>query len=307
LADEVVGNVGGVVTHGDETIGQDVARERIFDMAAASVDGALPQFEEPSKIQLDALTGPVTASPALSHSYTSLSTYDECPRQHYLEYVVNGFPDYRETGDDFGGGATQRDVGLLFHDTAEQAAHENVRTVERWYDICERLAKQRHATDALPAAKECIDRYFELEVSEYEVVDAERDFELDLDGMDLVGSIDVVYRTPEGELLVVDYKATERKRDLETDHQLPIYLLACRELYESPPTRAAYAYVGSLGPTVEERSFDEAGLRSVREDVVDTMQRIRDHSYEEYSSGDHCRWCGHNTLPCAPDPLDPLQ
>jgi DNA helicase-2/ATP-dependent DNA helicase PcrA len=304
LADEVVGDVGGVVTHGDETIEQDVARERILDMAAASVDGTLPQFDEPSTIQVDALTGPVTASPALSHSYTSLSAYEECPRQHYLEYVVNAFPDYRDDGDEYRSGPNQREIGLLFHDTAEQAAQDGGTERKEWYDICERLAKQRHATEALPRAKECIDRYFELEVSEYEVVDAEREFELNLEGMDLVGSIDAVYRTPEDELLVVDYKATERTRDLEADHQLPIYLLACRELYDETIGRAAYAYVGSIGPTIEERRFEQVELQSIREEVLATMRRISDSAYESFSAGDHCRWCQHSQLPCAPESLD---
>jgi len=60
-------------------------------------------------------------------------------------------------------GVSQRDIGLLFHDTAEQAAKQNVRHREGWYDVCERLANQRRDEDVLPAAKQCIDRYFELD------------------------------------------------------------------------------------------------------------------------------------------------
>jgi len=130
------------------------------------------------------------------------------------DYVVNGFSDYRENG--YGGdGISQRIVGLLFHDTAEIAAKEQAAERAEWYAICERLAGQRRATDELPVAKECIDRYFDLDLSGWEIVDAEREFQLEVDDHELVGFIDAVYRTPDGELVVIDYKATERHRDID--------------------------------------------------------------------------------------------
>jgi len=167
----------------------------------------------------------------------------------------------------------------------------------------ERLVSQRRAEDALPAARQCIDRFFELDLIDYEVVDAEREFELDLDGHELVGFIDAVYRTPEDDLLVIDYKATERYRDLHDDKQLPIYLLACRDLYDDPVNRAGYAYVGNIGPTVETRTFDEAELTEVEDDVTRLMKQIAELSFDQFTAGDHCRWCQHNQLPCAPELL----
>jgi RecB family exonuclease len=133
------------------------------------------------------------------------------------------------------------------------------------------------------------------------VLDAEREFKLDIDGHELVGYIDAVYRTPGDELVVIDYKATERHRDLEDDKQLPIYLLACRDLYDEPIARAGYAYVGEIGPKVESRTFDEAELEAVKQDVTESMDRIAEFSFSRYTAGEHCQWCQHNQLPCAPD------
>jgi len=155
------------------------------------------------------------------------------------------FSDYRENG--YGGdGISQRIVGLLFHDTAEIAAKEQAAERAEWYAICERLAGQRRATDELPVAKECIDRYFDLDLSGWEIVDAEREFQLEVDDHELVGFIDAVYRTPDGELVVIDYKATERHRDIDENKQLPLYLLACRDLYEEPITRAGYTPMSAI-------------------------------------------------------------
>jgi DNA helicase-2/ATP-dependent DNA helicase PcrA len=190
---------------------------------------------------------------------------------------------------------------LLFHDTAEQAANQDVKRREEWYEICERLASQHRAEDALTAAKQCIDRYFELDLPNYEIIDAEREFELDISGHELVGYIDAVYRTPDDELLVIDYKATERHRDLEADKQLPIYLLACRDLYDEPVARAGYAYVGELGPKIESRPFSDGDLETVRDSVTESMNRIAEFSFNRYTADEHCQWCQHNQLPCAPD------
>ncbi|PAU82919.1 exonuclease V subunit beta [Halorubrum salipaludis] len=305
LADETTGRVGGGVTHDGEELTVETARDRVLDLATAALDGDLAPNPVRETLRVGALNGPTTPSPSLSHSYTSLAAYEECPRTHYLEYVVKAFADYRGPAapSDAGSGASQREIGVLFHDTAEQAANRDASGKDEWYEVCERLAGHRRAEDALPAAKRCIDRYFELDLSGYEVVDAEREFELDLDGHELVGFIDAVYRTPDDDLLVIDYKATERRRDLRDDKQLPIYLLACRELYDEPVTRAGYAYVGDIGPTVETRPFGDGELDAVRTDVTESMNRIAEFSFDRYEAGDHCRWCQHNQLPCAPDSL----
>jgi len=303
LASETVGHVGGTVNHDGEELAVEAARNRVIDLARASLNGELSPMAERETLQVTSLTGPSTPSPSLSHSYTSLAAYEECPRSHYLDYVVNAFPDYQETAatNGSGDGVSQREIGLLFHDAAEQAANQGVSDREGWYGICERLASQRRAEDALLAAKQCIDRYFELDLPSYEIIDAEREFELDIDGHELVGYIDAVYRTPDDELLVIDYKATERHRDLQDDKQLPIYLLACRDLYDEPVMRAGYAYVGEIGPKVETRTFSDGDLEAVRDDVTASMNRIAKFSFARYTAGEHCQWCQHNQLTCAPD------
>ena len=307
LASEVVGDVGGSVVHDGRALSTSEGRRRLLSLADAAVDGGLDADGGASPLAIDALAGPRTPAPAIRHSYTSLDAYEACPRQHYLDYVVNAFDDVRLEDDEetvereveaSDRDVSQRTIGVLFHDTAELAAERGATTPEEWYAICERLARQRRAADALAAAEACIDRFFELELCEWEVIDAERQFELDLDGHELVGFIDAVCRTPGDELVVVDYKATERHRDIEDDDQLPIYLLACRDLYDEPVRRAGYAYVGSIGPKLEVREFEAGELEAVRSSVATTMDWIGESMFGEYESGDHCRWCQHNALPC---------
>lgn len=153
--------------------------------------------------------------------------------------------------------------------------------------------------DALAEAKACIDRYFELELSEWAVVDAEREFAMEIDGEEIVGYIDAVYRTPTDELVIIDYKATQRERDIEGNRQLPLYLLACRDLYDEPIHRAGYAYVGPLGPNVETKTFSESDLQAVQQEIEGMLSTISDQRYDEFVADTHCQWCTHNELPCA--------
>jgi DNA helicase-2/ATP-dependent DNA helicase PcrA len=272
----------------------------VLSLGNGVLDGNI-EVTPPSRLDVAALTGPQDVAPAVRHSYTSLKTFDECPRKHYLYYVVNAFPDYTPD-DDWSGaeeGPSQQTVGVLFHDTAEAAADEEKTTPDEWYEICERLANQRRARDALETAKTCIDRYFALDISDWEVIDAEREFEITVDGETIVGYIDAVYRTPEDKLVVVDYKATQRERDIDENRQLPLYLLACRDLYDDPVRRAGYAYVGPLGPKLDTREFSQEDLEAVQQEIEVLLSNIADLSYTRYTADTHYQWCTHNQLPCA--------
>jgi len=301
LADTVVGDLGGTVTHDGDHIDPETAREEVLtqgtDLAAGTV-----KPRPPSRLTIESLTGPPEVAPEIQHSYTSLKSFEDCPRQHYLDYVVNAFRDYTPRDEQWtenDTGPSQQTVGILFHDTAELAADEGATTRTEWYEICERLANQKRANDALTEAKACIDRYFELELSEWDVVDAEREFALGLNGEEIVGYIDAVYRTPDNDLVVIDYKATQRERDIEGNKQLPLYLLACRDLYDEPIHRAGYAYVGPLDPRVETKTFSESDLVGIQQEVEELLSTINDLTYDEFVAETHCQWCTHNELPCS--------
>lgn len=118
------------------------------------------------------------------------------------------------------------------------------------------------------------------------------------EGRRIGGQIDAVSETPDGDHVILDDTATDRTRDIDTDLQLPLYVLACRELLDDTVTRAGYAYVGSAGQALDMRTFDDSTL-------ADAMTRIREHldaaassSYATYEQGDHCSWCPHANLPC---------
>nr|WP_282594759.1 PD-(D/E)XK nuclease family protein [Halomarina salina] len=252
---------------------------------------------------LDPPTGPQLRR---QHSYTSLDTLSTCSRQHYLNYVLRAFDDPPSVGAPAmdggtlsGSEASIREIGVLFHETAERAANRGVTTPDGWYEIADQLAAARGLEPALDEAQACIDRYFECEASDWEVLAAEREFTLEIEGFTVTGVIDAVCRRPDGEFVILDYKATTKKRSLDEDIQLPLYVLACEELFEQPIRTAGYAYVGDVGPAVETRTFSEEELQTARERIIDRLRAAEQSRYNQYTAGEHCQWCPHRSLGCS--------
>jgi len=166
-------------------------------------------------------------------------------------------------------------MGILFHDTAEIAAKRNLMSSEEWNNVCEELGHQEsYSADIVDQAKDCVDRYFRTGgefVGRSSMQNGRSRSTLMV--IRLRGKIDVVCRNSAGNLVVLDYKATTVKRSLDDNLQLPIYLLACQQLFDERIDEAGYVYVGSVGPDMSTRSFSRDELDQCREDLPHTVTR----------------------------------
>ena len=147
--------------------------------------------------------------------------------------------------------------------------------------------------------KTCIDRFFETPAANWDVIAAEREFSMEVAGNDVTGLIDAIYERPDGSLVVIDHKATTEKRDLEENNQLPLYLLACEEIFDRPVDEAGYAYVGEVGPAVETRTFTPKEQASLKHELTDLLEMAEGSNFGNFTDGEHCRYCSHRSLPCA--------
>jgi DNA helicase-2/ATP-dependent DNA helicase PcrA len=190
-------------------------------------------------------------------------------------------------------------------ETAERAANRGLTTPGEWRTLARQIATARGEETAIPAVEQCIDRYFRTDLPSWTLLSAERRFELAVAGETVTGLIDAIYRTPDGDLVVIDYKATETRRSLDSGLQLPIYLMACRELLDEQPTEAGYAYVGPIGPGVETRTYSEGDLDAFRSELEAHVEAAANSSYADYTAGDHCEWCPHRSLSCSPFTVEP--
>lgn len=294
------GDVDPVISVDGERVSQSAARDRVLELARSILNGNLESVSpETTGFAVDALTTDGGLDLSHRHSYTSLETYTQCSRRHYLDHLVRAFEDPRRGRSD-SDATSIRDVGILFHDTAEVAAKRGVTSLEDWNVVCDELGQRDdYSAEVVAKAKDCIDRYFSTAVSSWEILSAERSFTLEIDGYTITGKIDAVCRTPEGNLVVLDYKATNTTRSLDDNLQLPIYLLACQQLFEERIDEAGYVYVGSVGPDLCTRSFSTDELAQCRDDLLMQLEAAEGSTFDEYTSGGHCQWCPHRSLTCA--------
>jgi DNA helicase-2/ATP-dependent DNA helicase PcrA len=165
----------------------------------------------------------------------------------------------------------------------------------------ERIATARGELDAIESVSACVDRFFQTEVAEWDWLEAERRFELTIDGQAVVGQIDLLARRPDGQPVVLDYKATQTTRSLDDDLQLPLYLLACDQLFDDPVRTAGYVYVGDHGPSVDLKTYTDDELETARARLADRLHAAANSDFETYTAGDHCQYCPHRSLPCSND------
>ncbi|WP_257301034.1 ATP-dependent DNA helicase [Haloarchaeobius sp. FL176] len=301
-----------VATYDGDELGYEDAITTVLERADSLIDGSLPDVEPASVgIAVDAFSPIPAPSIRRRHSYTSLGTVDDCTRKHYLDHVVYAYelpsqftPTTSETsakskqaGYD-SSGASNREIGVLFHETAEEAINQNRTGRDEWQEVCEQVAVERGLKHALAGATACIDRFFETPVPEWDLLSAEHSFGIDIEGSYVIGEIDLLARRPDGELVVLDYKATGSKKGTE-NRQLPLYILACEELFDEPVTTAGYVYVSDLGPEVDLRTYDDTRIEEAQERIKEGLSKAAASSYSEYTAGDHCQWCPHNDLPCS--------
>ena len=264
------------------------------------------------RFPVEALTDATALPVAMRHSYTAMETYDTCPRKHYLDHVVRAFDDPTPTGAATGSPSTpesgSRLVGTVFHDVAEEAFYRGYRTRTEWREAAIRQLTARGLLEYREAVLACVDRFFaatapafDAPVPEWEPVAAELPFALedvaDVTG-DVVGYVDSIRRTPDGDLAVLDYKATAERIPPADATQLALYTHACAGRFEEPVSAVGYVYVSeAVGPRVDLVAPDD--LPSW-DDVRGTLAAVDDPTYAETSPGEHCRRCPHRSLGCGP-------
>lgn len=264
-----------------------VAAELADDTVGTGDFADIPLGEEP----------PVSL--ARQHSHTALETLQECERRHVLDFVVEAFPDPQTTTPG-SSGAKQRAIGTLFHEVAELAYWRGLTTPSEWKDACEWLADTDETVGVIEETKDCIDTFFNTDAAGWAPIGAEIPVELEeIDEVDgsITGFLDSVRQHPDAGLAVLDYKTSHEKKSLQESQQLILYIKAAIERFDEKVTHAGYVYVGEAGPDVQ--LFEKSQLEARWDEVIDKLTAADESSYENVTSGSHCKYCEHRSLGCS--------
>lgn len=224
-------------------------------------------------------------------SYSAISTYETCPAKFRFQYV-----------DRVPRGSSP---ALAFGDSIHRALHRfHNRPVpvapsleelwgmleDEWVgegfgpESEERLYRQH--------AREVLQRYHQENSGQYRIPAAlEFNFNIEVEGVPLRGTIDRMDRLPGGGYEIIDYKTNRRlppKAMIDRDLQLSIYALAAREVWGIEPEKLTLYYLLPGQRMTTTRSNED--IDRLRKRVATVAERIAAGKFEPRDNP-LCNWC----------------
>lgn len=276
-----------------------------FVEAWAPSESRPPAFGGPAPTSRRPTENPVAVFPdgRLVLSASQLATYDDCPLRYAYEYGLR-------VRDDAGAPAA---LGTLVHEVLAEFLRPD-RTGERTREALLAIAAEHWRDDVAryrPQVEECRRDYYSMletwwaaeggNIDAVDVFDVERRFEIEVGDVHLVGAIDRVDRTADGEgLRIIDYKTGRhepRPDSMPDDLQLAVYHLAATRdpalAAAGPPRQLQLVYVRTMKAYEQPIPTDHAEATQQR--VLAAAADIRQEHFEP-SVEASCRNCAFHRL-----------
>ncbi|MBI4261529.1 MAG: PD-(D/E)XK nuclease family protein [Actinobacteria bacterium] len=233
---------------------------------------------------------------AVRLSYSSISTYETCPAKYRFQYEER-LP-------------TRRSPALAFGDSLHQALHRfhdrPVPVAPPLGELLEILdgvwVSDGYGTEAEEAAYrdhagQVLAQYHRENADSYRIPAAlEFRFSIEVEGVQLGGTIDRMDRIPGGGYEIIDYKTNRRLPPasvIERDLQLSVYWLAAREVWGIEPERLTLYYLlpgQRMTTSRTPRHADE-----LRRRIAVVAERIEAGKFEPRENR-LCDWCDFQAL-----------
>jgi RecB family exonuclease len=224
-------------------------------------------------------------------SYSSIDTYETCPAKFRFRYEER-LPSKRSPALSFGDSLHQ--ALFRFHDRPVPVAPsleellemlDGVWDSEGYTEGAEERSYREHAEQVLAD-------YHRENAEAYRIPAAlEHRFAIDVEGVQLTGSIDRMDRIPGGGYEIVDYKTNRRlppQMRIDQDLQLSIYWLAARQIWGIEPERLTLYY---LLPGQRMTTFrTPAHADELRRRIATVAERIAAGKFEPRDNP-LCNWC----------------
>ncbi|MEW6554984.1 MAG: PD-(D/E)XK nuclease family protein [Actinomycetota bacterium] len=225
-------------------------------------------------------------------SYSALSAYENCPLSYRFQYV-DGMEVEPTPYLSFGKSLHAALEWLYGRATPEPPSLEGLLSYldECW--LSEGYATAEEEKSFHSQGREVLTLFYYKNIEDFRLpVAVEERFELDKGGFILSGVIDRVDRNPDGSYEIIDYKTSRRLPELSrlrADLQLPIYQIACREIWGITPSKLSFYYL-MHNQRYSTRPYDEEGLAGVIRRLEAAAEAI---SRQEFPATPNrlCPWC----------------
>ncbi len=260
-------------------------------------------------------------------SYSSVSTYRNCPLS-YKFYYVDWLPTFPKAALSFGQSihAALRDFYQEIKETAKKNSSTDsnqLSSVNPTLPFSSPLPLERllfylrlnwssegyknkgEQTEYYQKGEQILKTYYEENKYSFKPPYAiEERFEINFDGFLLTGVIDRVDETDEG-LEIIDYKTSQfvpDEQEIRSDLQLPIYHLAAEKKWSSKPHRLTLYFLnpsnrnnpGEKPKYKYSFSLEDSEVKKVEEILYQTLEAIRrdkERNHFEARPNKFCQWC----------------
>ena len=230
-------------------------------------------------------------------SYSALSSYENCPLSYRFQYV-DGLEVEPTPFLSFGKSIHAALEWMYGRSTPEPPTLEGLLSYldECW--LAEGYATPEEERAFLDNGRELLAGFYYKNVESFRLpVAVEERFELDKGGFVLSGVIDRVDRNPDGTYEIIDYKTSRRLPEvsrLRGDLQLPIYQMACREIWGITPSKLSFYYLAH-NQRYSTRPCDEEGLARVMQRLEAAADAIARQVFPA-TPNRLCPWCSYQDI-----------
>ena len=284
--------------------------QNVMRDAVGRMGGAPPTEPDPQAMAAHVAAGGSPydlIEPSAWFSYSSLDTFERCPRQYAFRYLCRLPAEQARPAADFGSAA---------HGTFEAFTRERRRRLARGepppnragLGRCFEAAWARTSLSAEPdaetwrqRAEPMLDHFWAAESAvspdRIETLGEELRFRLRLPletgtVVTISGFIDRIDRLPSGAVELIDYKTGREglPEEAGSSLQLSIYALACRDALDfGRPERVTLYFVEQDRRLSAECT--DAAIDSLRTGLADRARQIRGSDFTPTPSGRSCGWC----------------
>jgi RecB family exonuclease len=158
--------------------------------------------------------------------------------------------------------------------------------------------QKQHEVEDKDRAKEMIKEFLAwMGTSPNKVKDVEKKFNMKIGDVTVVGKIDLVMETPQGEYQVFDFKTgktTKTQKEAVEDTQMNLYPLAVKELYGKFPEKSTLYYIAKN--LLVENKIEESNVFAVRDKLERAVESIIQENFEPEHEKGVCRFCAFRSI-----------
>jgi DNA helicase-2/ATP-dependent DNA helicase PcrA len=234
---------------------------------------------------------------AAEYSPSKITTYEDCPRKYYYEYVLE-IPGEERTYFELGTlvHSVIDKITKLLKDGKEVTEAEALGLLDTEWKASVYDFKGKEKEDRA-AAEDMVKKFLVHQKGKSgKILDTEKGIGITLEGRKIRGRVDRIDVIGEN-LEVIDYKTgkTEsRNPELKQDYQMGIYKLGVENEYKKIVTRVGHWYLRSDKESMIELSQGDIDL--IKKNALETIKAIESRNFKAKSGFMECKYCDYKDL-----------